>query len=394
MYWYPEEDVQGGLFEAARDGDAKVVRALIKAGADVNEADAYGETPLFQAAKEGHEAVVKALIEAGADVAKGASDGTTPVCAATRCGHELAVKALIECYFASSTEGLYPGPVRVLYPAVVEALAKAGADVSKVGEKCFRWGGFDRWTPLYAAVMVLAMTSREAAYFDDAQRAVVALIEAGADVHKGTDEGMTPLHLAARNGFEAVVRALIGAGADVNQANRHGSSPLWFANGHESTARALRNAGAARSPDDELYDVLMKRTEDATRVRELADAGANVNLLRYGCTPLCMAAEYGCEAVVRALIEAGADVEKKDEQDGGMTPLSLAVGRSHVAVVKALIEAGADVNRVDDEDHGISLMDCATSAAVFDALIAAGARVGSEYEGSEYEGSEDEVPIV
>ena len=77
-----------------------------------------------------------------------------------------------------------------------------------------------------------------------------------------------------------------------------------------------------------------------------------------------------------------------------MTPLSLAVERSHVAVVKALIEAGADVNRVDDEDHGISLMDCATSAAVFDALIAAGARVGSEYEGSEYEGSEDEVPIV
>ena len=160
MYWYAEDDVEYGLLEAARDGDAKVVRALIEAGADVNEADAAGETPLFRAAGEGHEAVVKALIEAGADVAKGASDGTTPVCVAASRGHELTVKALIECYFASSTEGY-----RVLYPAVVKALAKAGADVSKVG-------GFDRWTPLYAAVMVLAMTSREAAYFDDVQREI------------------------------------------------------------------------------------------------------------------------------------------------------------------------------------------------------------------------------
>jgi ankyrin repeat protein len=40
----------------------------------------------------------------------------------------------------------------------------------------------------------------------------------GAHVNKATDDGVTPLFIAAQNGHEAVVRALIELGADVNMA--------------------------------------------------------------------------------------------------------------------------------------------------------------------------------
>ena len=60
-----------------------------------------------------------------------------------------------------------------------------------------------------------------------------------------------------------------------------------------------------------------------------------------------MAALNGQEAVVKALIEGGADVNKAD--DDGWTPLYTAAANGHEAVVKALIEAGADVNKARDD---------------------------------------------
>ena len=74
-----------------------------------------------------------------------------------------------------------------------------------------------------------------------------ALIEAGADINKATDNGATALYIGAENGHEAVVRALIEAGADVNKARDNGGTPLLIAAqvGHEAIVRALIEAGAA-----------------------------------------------------------------------------------------------------------------------------------------------------
>ena len=69
-----------------------------------------------------------------------------------------------------------------------------------------------------------------------------------------------------------------------------------------------------------------------------------------GCpwdTPLCNAAIRGDEAVVRALIEAGADVNLA--RGIGATPLYIAAHNGQEAVVRALIELGADVNQASDD---------------------------------------------
>ncbi|KAH7109242.1 ankyrin repeat-containing domain protein, partial [Dactylonectria estremocensis] len=57
-----------------------------------------------------------------------------------------------------------------------------------------------------------------------------------------------------------------------------------------------------------------------------------------GVTPLLLASQYGHEAVVKVLIENGADVKSSNKH--GSAPLFWASGNSHEGVVKVLIEKG------------------------------------------------------
>jgi hypothetical protein len=79
---------------AALNGHEAIVWALIELGADVNEADDDGTTPLFIATKNGLEAMVRALIEAGSDVNKATHTGWTPLYIAAQTGHEAIVQIL------------------------------------------------------------------------------------------------------------------------------------------------------------------------------------------------------------------------------------------------------------------------------------------------------------
>jgi ankyrin repeat protein len=83
---------------------------------------------------------------------------------------------------------------------------------------------------------------------------VRALIEASADVNMAaTDDGVSPLCIAAHKGHETVVRALIETGADVNKAKDNGVTPLSVSmipvynvdqGGHAAIVQILRDAGA------------------------------------------------------------------------------------------------------------------------------------------------------
>ncbi|KAH6970387.1 hypothetical protein BKA56DRAFT_558737 [Ilyonectria sp. MPI-CAGE-AT-0026] len=83
-------------------------------------------------------------------------------------------------------------------------------------------------------------------------------------------------------------------------------------------------------------------------VKLLLEQGADIEAKHtgYGRTPLSWAAERGHEAVVRVLLEQGADVEAKDT-GYGRTPLSWAAERGHKAVVRLLLKQGANVEAKD-----------------------------------------------
>ncbi|OHW99989.1 ankyrin repeat protein [Colletotrichum incanum] len=84
-------------------------------------------------------------------------------------------------------------------------------------------------------------------------------------------------------------------------------------------------------------------------VRMLVEQGADVDTMSNEyCTPLHQAASEGHDGVVRILIAAGADVDLQDKDD--QTPLHAGVMFEHETVVASLLAADADVNIRDTED--------------------------------------------
>ncbi|OAI21163.1 MULTISPECIES: ankyrin repeat domain-containing protein [Methylomonas] len=89
-------------------------------------------------------------------------------------------------------------------------------------------------------------------------------------------------------------------------------------------------------------------------VRLLIDARADVNRRdRYGISPLHQA--IGWPKVMEALLDAGADVDSATTQ--GVTPLMSAAAFGEMESVRLLLVRGADLNRRDD--RGSSAADAA-----------------------------------
>lgn len=86
-----------GFHEAALQGDLEAIRQYIEMGSDLNEKDAVGgSSPLIVAATFGRADVAKALIDAGADVDQQNNDGSTALHSAALFCHTEIVEALLD----------------------------------------------------------------------------------------------------------------------------------------------------------------------------------------------------------------------------------------------------------------------------------------------------------
>ncbi|MFH1884082.1 MAG: DUF6263 family protein [Planctomycetota bacterium] len=83
------------LHDAARDGDIDQVQLLISKGADVNEKNRMGWTPLHTAVQNRRQALIELLIAKGADINATNNRGQTPLMAAIDIGQKDAVELLI-----------------------------------------------------------------------------------------------------------------------------------------------------------------------------------------------------------------------------------------------------------------------------------------------------------
>jgi uncharacterized protein len=309
----------------------RIIKALIKAGANVNFADEYRRvTPLMVGVQTGSLETVKMLLAAGASInAKDRGGGT----------------ALMRAQISSKYPGYNPAIVKELLAAgaSVEAADEYGntalilaaqADLSESVEMLLAAGArVDAKEKRGETALILAFNSqyyaKENSGIHPSSATVKALLAAGANVHDVSVSGQAPLFLAARaNSLEAVM-LLLQAGADVNAKDKKGQTAIMF-------------------------DSLWGYRPNLEIVRALLAAGADVNAVdQGGRTPLMFASQDAQVELVKLLVAAGAKVNIRNR--AGQTALTHAVkghNEAKIETVKALLAGGADANITDNQ--GIS----------------------------------------
>ena len=263
---------QTALMWALAEKHPEAARALIENGADVHARSKGGYTPLLFAAQQGDLESARNLLAAGADVNEKAADGMTPLLLASASGHEeLSVFLLNK---GGDPNAMDRRGLSVLnhaataqdMPELVKALLARGVNPNSRFVRSQN-GGFGG--PRIGATSLLL--AAEAGNVE----AVRVLVANGADPQIPTNEGTTPLMIAAGVGLDEdrvekddyrraleIVKILVGVGADVNAIGENGWTALH---------------GAAYGGDDGVIQFLVEH-------------GAKMDVMdKYGQTPLSIA---------------------------------------------------------------------------------------------------------
>ena len=153
-------------------------------------------------------------------------------------------------------------------------------------------------------------------------------------VERDGQGGWTPLHLAVAEGQADVVRVLVEAGADLTARTDFNRTPLHVAlQVHPELVSLLRELGAQVDAPSAAY------LGDVDELRRHLDDGADPGDRTSGVDLLSWSAFGGAEHTAKLLLERGAAA------DTGA--LHFAAGGARLSLVRLLLDAGADVNRRD-----------------------------------------------
>ena len=300
------------LLFAARNGDIPMARTLLAAGVDVDHTGADGTHALPYAIILGHDAFAHFLIGAGAD--PNASMGGIRALHATVgrvdtwLGDWNRRHGGSDRYRTIGRRAIEP--TRAL--ALVEALLASGADpnagttssgmfMSYIGYP--RKGAFEPFacgtgdlrgaTPLWVA-----------AYWANSRVR---------DIRAGRGDAGGAMAVAESEASAAILEALLAAGADLHRTTVDGTTPLMVAAGLGRSTYTPREPRGVRSLGAE------------TAVRILLDAGADINAVNEAdFTALHGAAFRGLNEVITYLVEQGADIDARDFR--GRTAYRMAEG--------------------------------------------------------------------
>lgn len=258
---------------------------------------------LIDAVKNADTATVRSLIAQKVDVNVGEADGTTALHWAAHLGD-------------ATSAGL---------------LIKAGANTKAV-------------TRNGATPFALAVYKGNAA--------VIELLLNAGDSANAVLSGEPALMMAARAGNPEAVKALLahGANANVAEPDRKQTALMWAASeGNTAAVKVLLESGAninarSKAPKAGMPGGRIPRVNDPIGLRAHRDPTWSQNTNGLEFTPIMWAVREGHIDTVKALLDAGANLN--DEKPGdGTTNLILAIINRHYELAGYLLDRGADPNR-------------------------------------------------
>lgn len=378
-----QPDGTNALHWAAHWNDLEAVNLLLRAGADPKIANRYGATPLSEAASVGNAPMIEALLKAGADPKTlTTADGETVLMTAARAGNADVVKVLLDHGADVNAREKYKGQTALMWaaaerhPVVVKLLLEHGADWKVLSfdreTKMPKLSAASSVTPIArGGFTAFLFTAREG----DIESAKV-MLESGVDIDQTDVDGTNALVVSIMNKKYSFAKFLLDRGANPNLADVKGRAALY-------AAVDIRNedysALPSRQGDDPLPSIEI--------VKALLARGANPNMqltknlpgrsgmdsgdttLDEGTTPLMRAARAGDAAVMRALLEKGADPKLATKEGNNALMFAAGVGyrdkntrgleSDALEGLKVAFDTGLDINQANAKGetalHGAAL---------------------------------------
>ena len=208
------------LARAVRDADAKRVRLLLDAGADIEHGDLYGTTPLMIASRASRDGILELLLARGANLEARDLAGKTALHYAVEGWNVAHVEMLIALkanLFAFDNNNLTP---RLL------AQKQSMTDIAEILHRAEPTGYAKSesvaWSLLGDAEAVEGFDLHTAAWANDME-IVSRLLEEGVSVEVRIGEGVTPLMTASGAGNLEIVKRLVKRGASLEACDGKGN---------------------------------------------------------------------------------------------------------------------------------------------------------------------------
>ncbi len=174
-----------------------------------------------------------------------------------------------------------------------------------------------------------------AAITRDNRETIESLLQRGFDPNSRNGGGQTGLYLALRSGSLKAADALIQAPAlQVDALNANGETALMMAalRGHTAQVRQLLQRGAQINSSGWTALHYAATGPQPDVVTLLLDRGASVDAESPNrTTPLMMAARYGAESSVEALLARGASLSHRNDQGRTAADFARLAGRNALA---------------------------------------------------------------